>query len=88
MTIFADTNDSDYQKILAFCIAGRKHLEKIKRFDMPDFRPRQSYVREMKRYGVLPKNLAADAEIDVYATDQAYWRSLWHRPDAAIAPGR
>ena len=59
-----------------------------KRFDMPDFRPRQSYVREMKRYGVVPKNLAADTEIDVYATDQAYWRSLWHRPDAHINAGR
>ena len=88
VTVFADTNDPDYQKILALCIAGRKHLEKIKRFDMPDFRPRQSYVREMKRYGVLPKNLAADTEIDVYATDQAYWRSLWHRPDAHINAGR
>jgi hypothetical protein len=88
VTVFSDTNDPDYQKILALCTAGKQHLEKIKRFDMPDFRPRQSYIREMKRYGVLPKNFAADAKIDVYATDQAYWRSLWHRSDAVIGPGR
>jgi hypothetical protein len=82
VTVFADTNDLGYQEILALCIAGKKHLEHIKRFDMPDFRPRQSYVREMKRYGILPEDLAADADIDVYATDRAYWRSLWYRPDS------
>ena len=27
--------------------------------------------------------LAGDAPIDVYATDRAYWQSLWHRADAA-----
>jgi len=85
---FADTNDADYQKILALCIAGKKYLDKIKRFDMPDFRPHPSYVREMKRYGILSRDLPEDAKIDVYATDQAYWRSLWYSPDGAIVPGR
>jgi cytochrome c553 len=80
ITVFADTNDPDYQKILALCVAGKKHLDKIKRFDMPDFRPRPAYVREMKRYGILPNDIAADAKIDVYETDRAYWRSLWHKP--------
>ncbi|MFQ6035165.1 MAG: hypothetical protein ACE5NM_04875 [Sedimentisphaerales bacterium] len=80
-TVFADTNDPDYQKILALCVAGKKHLDKIKRFDMPGFRPRQAYIREMKRYGILPKDLPTDAKIDVYATDRAYWQSLWYKPD-------
>ncbi len=80
-TVFADTNDPGYQKILALCVAGKKHLDKIKRFDMPDFRPRPAYVREMKRYGILPKDIAANAAIDVYATDRVYWRSLWYQPD-------
>lgn len=88
VTIFADANDPDYQKILALCSAGKKHLEHIKRFDMPGFRPLPSYVREMKRYGILPKDLAADADIDVYATDRAYWRSLWHKPRLGSAPPR
>lgn len=82
--VFANTNDPDYKKILALCIAGKKHLDKIKRFDMPGFRPLPSYVREMKRYGILPKDLSEDTEIDVYATDQAYWRSLWYKPDDHI----
>jgi hypothetical protein len=34
----------------------------------------------MKRYGVLPKELAGDARLDVYATERDYWQSLWYRP--------
>ncbi|HUS93091.1 MAG TPA: hypothetical protein VM695_14630 [Phycisphaerae bacterium] len=81
--VFASTSDADYQAILAMLRRGRETLEEIKRFDMPGFRPREAYVREMKRYGVLPASFdAASGPIDVYATDAAYWRSLWHRPDA------
>ncbi|MBE0536007.1 MAG: hypothetical protein IH624_10090, partial [Phycisphaerae bacterium] len=80
VVVFESADDADYRKILALCRAGKAHLEKIKRFDMPDFRPLASYVREMKRYGVLPADLPDDARIDVYATDRAYWESLWYRP--------
>jgi hypothetical protein len=80
VTVFAGTNDPDYRKILAMCRQGKRHLNEIKRFDMPDFRPTTSYVREMKRYGILPENLPDGAPIDVYATDRAYWRYLWWRP--------
>lgn len=86
LPVFADTSDADYQKILAMCQYGSEQLKKIKRFDMPDFRPRRAYVREMKRYGILPKDLADDARIDVYATDQAYWQSLWHKPQDNAVP--
>jgi cytochrome c553 len=80
--VFASPGDADYQKILAHIKAAQAKLNQIKRFDMPDFKPNQHYVREMKRYGVLPAafDLAKDP-IDVHATDQAYWRSLWHRPE-------
>jgi len=80
VTIFADSNDPDYQAILALCRAGKERLEEIKRFDMPGFRPTPGYVREMKRFGILPRDLPQGAEIDVYATDRAYWRSLWWQP--------
>jgi hypothetical protein len=56
-------------------------LDNIKRFDMPGFRPRPEYVREMKRFGVLP--LAFDetlAALDPYEADEKYWKSLWFRP--------
>ncbi len=78
--VFKDRSDPDYQKILAMCRAGKAHLERITRFDMPNFRPSPAYVREMKRYGILPADLPADTPVDVYATDRAYWESLWYRP--------
>ncbi len=79
--IFKDSNDADYIAILEMIRAGKRKLEQVKRFDMSDFKPRKEYIREMKRYGILPNELPADAAIDVYQTDQAYWQSLWYKPD-------
>ncbi len=76
--VFPNKDDPDYQTLRAMCEAGRAQLEQIKRFDMPDFRPRKDWVREMKRYGILPSDLAADAKIDIYATERKYWKSLWY----------
>ncbi len=48
--------------------------------------PSPLYVREMKRYGILPPEVdPATTPIDVYATDEAYWRSFWYRPAADLA---
>ncbi|MHB8861255.1 MAG: HzsA-related protein [Pirellulaceae bacterium] len=80
--VFADTADPDYQKILAAIEDAKAKLEQIRRFDMPGFRPRADYVREMKRYGILPANQSEEAPLDVYATDRAYWQSLWYRPES------
>jgi len=81
-SVFSGTDDPDYETILALCRRGKAHLDEIKGFDMPGFRPTPTYVREMKKFGILPKNLAENAPIDVYAADRAYWRSLWWSPDA------
>ena len=77
--VFADTADPDYQAILAMCTAGKTRLEVIKRFDMPGFRPPEPYLREMKRYKVLPENAEPHATSDGYALDQAYWRAFEQR---------
>jgi hypothetical protein len=80
-TVFADTGDPGYQALLALCVAGKDSLAQgTRRFDMPDFRPRADWVREMKRYGILPVDLAPTAAIDCYATEQKYWQSLWYLP--------
>jgi hypothetical protein len=84
--VFSGTEDPDYQKILALCRTGKEHLEEIGRFDMPGFRPPGPYVREMKRYGVLPADLPAGTALDVYQTDRAYWQSLWYHPPAGPVP--
>ena len=79
-TVFADANDVDYQKLLALCVAGKERLEQMKRFDMPDFRPRLDWVREMKRYGIVAADAKPETSLDVYATERRYWESLWYQP--------
>ncbi len=78
-TVFEDTDDPGYQKLLAMVAAGKANLEKIKRFDMPGFQPPRPYVREMVRYGILPPDQMGQA-VDSYRLDRQYWRSLWYRP--------
>jgi len=79
--VLATTEDPDYQKLLALCVAGKEQLEKIKRFDMPGFKPRIDWIREMKRYGILPETIdPLEDVVDVYATERKYWESLWYQP--------
>ena len=80
VTVFASTADPDYQKLLAHCVAGKTRLDEMKRFDMPDFKPRIDWVREMRRYGVLASTVQPNDRIDVYATERKYWQSLWYQP--------
>jgi hypothetical protein len=85
-TVFADTTDPGYQALLALCVADKDSLAQgTRRFDMPGFSPRADWVREMKRYGILPVDLAPATQIDCYATEQRYWQSLWYSP-ASAAP--
>ena len=43
--------------------------------------PSPLYIRQMQRYGILGPDFELERDlIDVYATDEAYWQSLWHRP--------
>jgi len=79
--VFADTKDPDYQKLLAWIRRGKQYLEQEdRRFDMAGFRPGRPYVREMKRYGILSEKIGPNDPVDPYATDQAYWKSLWYKP--------
>jgi len=61
-------------------VAGKTRLDEMKRFDMPDFKPRIDWVREMRRYGVLASTVQPNDRIDVYATERKYWQSLWYQP--------
>ena len=79
-SVFTSTGDADYQTILAAIYDAKKHLDTIKRFDMPDFRPRIDWIREMKRYGILAADLNPTAAIDVYDVERSYWQSLWYLP--------
>ncbi|NQT15975.1 MAG: hypothetical protein HQ582_24685 [Planctomycetes bacterium] len=80
---FRDTKDPDYQAILQAIRTAKVRQEQYGRPDIHGFRPGDYYIRWMKRFGILPEDfdLATD-RIDPYETDQAYWRSLWHRAPA------
>jgi len=78
--LFATTDDPDYRILLGAVQATAAQLNRIKRFDMPGFRPNQHYLREMAFYGVLPADLGPDDPVDAYAADRAYWDSFIYRP--------
>jgi len=80
--VFAARDDADCRKLVAGIAKAKARLDGVKRFDMAGFRPNEHYLREMKRYGVLPADLAGDAAVDPYATDERYWRSFWYVPEA------
>jgi len=80
--VFADTTDAMYQRLLRQFKYAQQVLHQMKRFDMPDFRPRPEYVREMKRFGILPADFGPHDPIDVYELDQKYWKSFWYQPKA------
>ncbi|MBI4904781.1 MAG: hypothetical protein HY820_14165 [Acidobacteria bacterium] len=79
-TVFTSTQDPDYRNILAYIQEAGQHLNRIKRFDMPDFIPRVDWTREMKRYGILPPSHDATRPVDYYAVERKYWESLWFQP--------
>lgn len=68
------------------CEADKGHLREFKRFDMPGFKPRAEYVREMKRYKLLSADFDVDKQtLDVYAMDREYWDSFIVRPQNGAA---
>jgi hypothetical protein len=85
-TVFENTDDPDYQLLLAAIERGRRYiLEESNRFSMKPFYANEAYTREMIRYGILPPNHdRTKTPIDPYAIDQKYWESLWFSPQKLI----
>jgi len=85
--IFKDTTDPDYQTILKGIQKTKKQLQTIGSFELPGFKPRGAYVREMKRYGILPVDFDLNTDsIDVYDTDRRYFESQWYYPPGTPRP--
>jgi hypothetical protein len=81
--VFTNKADPGYLQLLAGIQKGKALLEATPRFGTPAFKPNSQYVRELKKYGVLPPSfdLAKDP-LDPFQADQDYWKTFWHRPDA------
>jgi len=67
----------EYKALLAGITKNKNDLDRIKRFDMPDFVPNEHYVREMKRFGMLAPDHDKSAPVDCYELDRKYWKSHW-----------
>jgi hypothetical protein len=81
---FAGTDDPDYRALLSLMQERKRQYDQPSRFGMPGFRPNRQYVREMKRFGVLPAGFdSASDPIDIFETDQCYWRLFWYRPETS-----
>jgi mono/diheme cytochrome c family protein len=79
---FTGKDDPEYQAILAAIRNGKEQMDKVARFGTETFKPNRQYVREMKRFGVLPAQFDPDRDsIDVFRTDQEYWKLFWCRPN-------
>ena len=77
--LFKDKNDPDYQQLLAGLRQGQALFGREPRYGTAGFRPNRQYIREMKKYGILPVSFdPARDPIDIFQTDQNYWRSLWN----------
>jgi hypothetical protein len=79
--VFTSEADPDYKVLLAMIEGGRQKLDEVKRFDMPGFKPRPEYIREMKRYGLLAETFDVDKDkFDIYDLDRRYWNSFIYKP--------
>jgi len=80
---FQGTQDPGYRSLLAALGGVKERLDAVPRYGTPQFRPNRQYVREMKRFGVLPARFdPARDPIDVFQIDQQYWRLFWYDADA------
>ena len=85
--IFENANDADYQAVLAHIQTAKTRLDEIKRFDMPGFKPCVAYIREMKRYKLLPETFDLEKDpLNVYELDKKYFDSFIYSPITIAAP--
>ena len=73
---------SDYRRLLGLIEKAKAALDEEPRYATPGFKPNRQYIREMKKYGILPPQFdPAKDPINVFTLDKAYWRAAWYSPD-------
>ncbi|MBI4601785.1 MAG: hypothetical protein HY721_07475 [Planctomycetes bacterium] len=83
--VFRDRNDPDCRRLVAAIQAAKEQVDVEPRYATPGFRPNAQYVRELKRYGALPASFdPAHDPLDVFRTDQDYWRLLATPPEVSF----
>ena len=79
---FSGTDDGEYRALLTAMRRSKEQYDRVPRFGMPAFKPNRQYIREMKRFDVLPAEFDVQRDpLDVFETDERYWRLFWYRPE-------
>jgi len=78
--MFKTKDDPLYKTLVLRLKEARQRMLAGGRFDLPGFRPNEHYLREMQRYGILPKDLKPGVPLDPYAVDRAYFNSFDYQP--------
>lgn len=87
--VFRDKSDPDYKALLTALTKAANVINSVPRYGTPDFQPNKQYIREMKRFGILPKSFdPAKEKVNYFELDQLYWRSLWITPQTYIYASR
>lgn len=81
--VFKSLEDTDYQLMTAALVNWQTAWQKGRAFGAPTFQVNRQYLREMKRFGILPKHTRVE-EVDPYETDRRYWE-LFHYPGQGLA---
>ena len=77
-TVFESTTDPDYRRLLQSMVKAKRLVDTIPRYATTEFKPNRQYIREMKKYGVLPSSFDLDrVNTDHFKIDQKYWRLFW-----------
>jgi hypothetical protein len=77
-TVFESREDPDYKLLLKTIEESKKGADGIPRYSTPAWKPNWQYIREMKRYGILPPSFdIAKDDLDPFETEQKYWESFW-----------
>ncbi|HIL69763.1 MAG TPA: hypothetical protein EYG38_07935 [Verrucomicrobia bacterium] len=76
-SVFKGTRDLDYLLLLQSIRSGKETVDSIPRYSTAHFKPNRQYIREMKKYGVLPESFASGrTPMNCFETDRKYWRML------------
>jgi hypothetical protein len=80
MPVLTSRDAPEFRDLLNDIRHSKEELDRIKRFDMPGFVPNEHYLREMKRFGMLPADHEDSEKVDCYELDRKYWKSHWVDP--------
>ena len=77
---FADKEDPDFKKMLAGIQVSKQKFAERPQWGQEGWKPNPQYIREMKRFGILPESFDIDKDpFDPFTADQAYWRASWSK---------